>query len=76
MDEVVKEDPRSVQNHSSGPEVQDHSTAGHVGQEQKEQLELVDDLSGFSLDGKTSHHHHEQKVSSTQSTLLRLSFEL
>lgn len=69
----MKEDPRSVQNHSSGPEVQGHSTAGHVDQEQQEQLELVDDLSGFSLDGKTSHHQDKQKVSSTLSIFSNVS---
>lgn len=65
VDEAVVEDQQSDQSHSPDPETEVQASLGHVDQEQQqERQELEDGLSDFNLEGETSQHHHEQKVSS------------
>lgn len=64
VDEAVVEDQQSDQSHSPDPETE----VQVVDQEQQqERQELEDGLSDFNLEGKTSQHHHEEKVSSRAS---------
>lgn len=59
MDDAVVDEPETVQNHSSGPDVKFQSTLDHTDQEpqqqQQDRQELEDELLDLDLEDKPSH---------------------